>query len=426
MKRRNWTLGIIAASAFALGAACGGGTTGDNNGGSNNGTTANNGKGDTPTGETDELCEARRTDLVNSTNPAFLPDFIRWPCGDVEGVNTENRDDRGQEYCEYFAIIQTPDELGETWTEKGLMLGRPHIADGNLTNCSSNSDCAETENCIAVGRESFCAPRTTSFNDDQQFFLEDRSDEAVGKCVFTSWHSDVTEPLPCGEACTPIYGHDLSIDNFKMLTSINSNGAASDLVQKCVSGVAQDRYKKGDPENPEDPFHDHFTRACMWTADLFGTHWRVSDPTVCTAAVRAAECGCTVGGDPDADLGFALVPSISQQQQAGGLSLRGFPLGTWSAPNALPNGCRYVETGAEVGSEKPSQTIVECDIFGSDLLTNLKDPKEFCRAKYGRDIVVHVPIPKDTLVCEPPADGQYTEDCGEFPWVIVADDRSGN
>ena len=406
-------------------------TTPDNSATQNN----DDGKGDTPHGETGELCQARETDLVDANRPAFLPDFVRWSCADVEGVNTEGRDDRGQEYCEYFAVIQTPDELGEGWTDTGLTLGRPHVGSvGEVTRCNSNTDCGEGSACISVhagadpacagGRCALCAPLTTQFNEDQEFFLEDQGAEVVGKCIFTSWHSDVPGPLPCGEECQNVYGHPLDVDNLRMLNSINSNGAASDLVQKCVSGVADGSYRIGDPENSEDPLHDHFYRSCIWTGDLFGTHWRFSDPSVCTAGVRAAECGCTVGGDPSIDLGFALVPPVRQQLEEGGISLRGFPLGTWSAPDQLPNGCRYVDVGSEF-NEKPSQVIVECDIRGQELLQNLEDPKDFCREKYGRDVVVHVPIPKDAIVCEP-TDGQYTADCSATPWVVISDGRGGN
>jgi hypothetical protein len=437
MKIRYWSIGLAAALSMGL-SACGNGSEGETpaNNAANSATANNNdGKGDTPTGEETELCAARGADLVNANRPAFLEDFVRWSCADVEGVNTSGRDDRGQEYCEYFAVIQTPDELGEGWTETGLTLGRPHVGSGEeLQRCGTNGDCDANSVCIGVhrnadpacasGRCSLCAPVTTDFNDDQQFFLEDQGAEVVGKCIFTSWHSDVPGPLPCGENCTDVYNHPLDVDNLRMLNSINSNNAASDLVQKCVSGVAESRYRVGDAEDEADPFHDPFFRACMWNADLFGTHWRFSDPSVCTAGVRAAECGCTVGGDPSIDLGFALVPPVHQQMEEGGISLRGFPLGTWGDSSGLPNGCRYVDIGNEFNGN-PSQTIVECDIRGLELLDNLQDPKDFCRKKYGSDVVVHVPIPKDAIQCDPPADGQYSDTCSATPWVVTAADGIG-
>src|SRR5687767_5108716 len=43
-------------------------------------------------------CEARRADALESAQKAYTPDNIRWACSDVEGVNTNMRDDRGQEY----------------------------------------------------------------------------------------------------------------------------------------------------------------------------------------------------------------------------------------------------------------------------------------------------------------------------------------
>lgn len=422
---RKMTLVVVAGSAFAIG-ACSGSEGGDETDPANNG--ANNGKGDTPTGAADQLCLDRQEDTTSSVRPGFTRDAIRWSCADVEGVNTANMDDRGQEYCEYFAIIQAPNQLGEGWEEKGLVMGRPAIGSSELRVCSSNSACESDEVCISVngwtaptelcnGRNcGLCAPVTTAFNEDQMFFLEDQGDEIVGKCVFTSWHSDAPGPLPCDGECATIYGHELTQDNFRMLTSINSNGAASDLVQQCVKRVAEDNYPKGDPENADDPLHQPFYRSCMTTADLFGTHWRFSDPSVCAAAVRAAECGCTVGGDASIDLGFALVPSIDEQMSKGGISLRGFPLGTWSGAQELPTGCRYVDAGTEA-NEQPSQTIVECDIPASALLQNLQDPKDYCRRQYGSDVVVHVPIPASAIVCEA-GEGQYADSCSETPWVI--------
>ena len=55
-------------------------------------------------------CEARKSDALDSAQKAFTKDNIRWACADVEGVNTNGRDDRGQEYCEYFAAVQLPPE----------------------------------------------------------------------------------------------------------------------------------------------------------------------------------------------------------------------------------------------------------------------------------------------------------------------------
>ena len=53
-------------------------------------------------------CEARRSDALESSQVAFTKDAIRWATADVDGVNTNGNDDRGQEYTEYFAIVAPP------------------------------------------------------------------------------------------------------------------------------------------------------------------------------------------------------------------------------------------------------------------------------------------------------------------------------
>jgi hypothetical protein len=143
---------------------------------------------------------------------------------------------------------------------------------------------------------------------------------------------------------------------------------------------------------------------------------RRSDPTICTAAMRAAECGCGVDtsgdGKPDltsvADIARALVP----RQVSSAITLRGFKLGTWSGATSLPAGCRYLDTG------DTSQTVVACNLTASDVLSAQTDVKGKCREKYGDNVVVHIPVPGDAIVCAPPADGQYSATCGDMvPWT---------
>jgi len=200
-----------------------------------------------------------------------------------------------------------------------------------------------------------------------------------------------------------------------MKIGFNSNGAASDLVQKCVDRVNRDEY--GEAKRIE----NEFVRGCMLVADIFGTEWRSSDPQICAASMRLGECGCTLAGDPDADLGFALVPPLdAQMERAGGIIFRGFPLGTWSGLGELPIGCEYKDIGLETNGE-PSRTIVTCPITGQELLTNKADPKGFCRDKYGDDVVLHVPVPKGAIECNPPEEGIFSHTCSEMPWVVTAE-----
>ena len=357
-------------------------------------------------------CKARRSDAIDSAQKAFVPDAIRWACSDVEGVNTNNRDDRGQEYCEYYAVVQPPPKAeGETALPEAVTLGR-NLGSGRPT-----------------------TPPSLELTEDQIFALEDNPDAVVGACVFTSWHSDISERLPvcdAPEGCPELaadtgaklppwsadagLGINLTEDMMKMKGSINSNGAAADLFEKCLTEPPA-----GDPANAEDPLHDEYIRGCWKSYELFKTEWRRSDPSVCAAGVRLAECGCGVDSDGDGQIDVTGAQAISravvpfQPDDNGDIQLRGFHLGTWSDQNGLPTGCRYVETG----DANSTRTLVACDIKGADLLASQNDPKGFCRDKYGDNVVIHVPVPKDAIVCEPPADGQYN-DCSDMPWVVGA------
>jgi hypothetical protein len=105
-------------------------------------------------------------------------------------------------------------------------------------------------------------------------------------------------------------------------------------------------------------------------------------------------------------LGQAVVPPPSSANR-----LRGFKLATWDDTHGLPPGCRYANTGED------AQALVLCDITSADLLQNRNDPKEFCRATYGSNVVVHVPIPREAITCTPPQN-MIAQGCGMFPWNI--------
>ncbi len=360
-------------------------------------------------GKAMEHCTARESDALKSAQRAFVPNALRWACADVEGVNTNGGDDRGQEYCEYFAVVQAP----------------PAKAGDPLPPA------------VTIGRAGSSDPLSVNLNADQLNALEDASDAVVGQCVFTSWHQDIAAPLPvCGagqNGCPPLtladtaklpswstqrsLGIPLSPEFMRMRISINSNNAAADLFEKCLSNPLQ-----GDRNNPQDPLHRPYMRGCLKTYGLFKTEWRRSDPTVCTAATRLAECGCGVDTNADGkadvidivEISRALVPF--QPEKDGTLRLRGFHLGTWSDMNGLPPGCRYIETG----DKDSTKTLVSCDLTASDLLAAAKDPKAKCREKYGDNVVVHVPVPASAVVCTPPAGGQYSATCGQQPWVLGA------
>jgi hypothetical protein len=207
--------------------------------------------------------------------------------------------------------------------------------------------------------------------------------------------------------------------NLRMKVSFNSNGAASDLAERCMTDPLA-----GDSSDTTDPLNDNYTRGCMKAFELFQTEWRRSDSAVCVAGGRLVECGCGVDTDGDGiaditdpkEISLALIPR--QPLASGETTLRGFPLGTWTGADELPSGCHYANTG------DASQTLVTCDLTATDVLAGAADVKERCRAKYGNNVVVHVPIPAAAVVCSPPEGGQYSATCGDIPWVVTAENSS--
>ncbi len=372
---------LIALLAITGVSACG--ETSD----SNNATANNGGKGDTPgddeNRDAEQLCADRRDDALSGNRSLFGDDFIRWSCADVSGVNTNNKDSRGQEYCEYYALVTPPPaveggELGEP-----VDLGRPTgSAEGDVT------------------------PLSLELSDDQIFWLEDNSSSVIGQCVFTSWHSDVPGPVPACEAgeCPEVMGLPVDEEFFRMKVFFNSNSAAYSLVEECLVAAQNGDYVVADdPADSTDPLNGDFYRGCMTAYLLYGTEWRKSDSSICAASVRLAECGCV---DDASAAAAALVPPVETGE------LRGFPLGGWAEANSLPAGCSYVEVG------DGSQTLVTCDLTASDVLRSRSDLKGACREKYADNVVVYVPLPEQGFECSPPADGQYADTCGEKPWVV--------
>lgn len=352
-------------------------------------------KCDTPGGTNQEQCLARQSEVLNSSQRGFTPTAIRWAAADVEGVNTVSQDDRGQEYNEYYAIFQAP---GST---EAVDLGRPLS--------SSPGDVTKLAVCVEGDTSDQCR---TTISADTLAQLEDAPTEVVGACVFTSWHADVPGPLAscpggtCGDDAK-LYGFPFTEEFFRMKISFNSNGAAADLVQKCLDGKAP---QPKSWTNTKDPLTEPFFRGCMQVQGLFGTGWRRSDPSICAAINRLDECGCSIPGVDRADLPTAIVPP--QPAPDGKITLRGFRLGTWDNAEGLPGGCRYLNTG------DTSHTLVACDLTAGDVLQSLNDPKEICRRTYGPNVVVHVPIAKDAIKCSPNKKTSAGKTCGTMPWNI--------
>jgi hypothetical protein len=315
----------------------------------------------------EEICAERRMDAFTEGRDAMQLGALRWSCADVPGTPAE---ERGQEYCEYFAMVQLP---GQTAPDiYGKSLGTD-LEDGHTP----------------YGIE------LTSADVDA---LEADPDAVVGQCVFTAWNSDME--ADCGDDCdavpTVMGVRADDVATFRMTLDFNSREAAVALVADCMDYIAP----AGDFDDPDDPLHDPFLRACELNAEINETPHRKSDNIACTAAARLAECGCSAG--PGVDLPNALAPATRL----------GFPLGGWAGPEALPPGCRFADV------EPGSHTLVTCDLTALEVLDHGDELKAYCQQEYADDVVVHVPVPYSRVSCEPPPDETYAFTCTETPWVV--------
>ena len=321
-----------------------------------------------------ELCEDRRADAFVEDRPAFERNQLRWSCRDVPDTHP---DDRGQEYCEYFAVVQSPN-----W-EASEVLGM-HVGQWGEDGVTPSRLELEYEGIAA---------------------LEDDPEAIVGQCVFTSWNADLdlADEYACDEETCPgdaLFDIPLADENFfRMKLEANTYEAAVALVEECMDYVAGE----GDPDDPTDRYHDDFMRACELNHGINETEYRKSDNFVCASAMRLSECGCFLTLR-DAEFG----PGLSQDGELG------FPLGSWESPDALPPGCRYqdVVPGAK--------QLVTCELTALEVLDNAMELKSYCSEKYADDVVVHVPVPADAIRCEPDPDNEaYAHTCSDEPWVVT-------
>src|SRR5688572_6858155 len=165
-----------------------------------------NGHCDLPDDPAEVSCSMRRSDAFNENRYAFDESFLRWSCADVAGVTAE---DRGQEYCEYFAIAQLP-ETETAATVFGKNLG-PDSTYGTT-------------------------PEAVELTPPQIAALEADETAVVGQCVFTSWNSDIPGPVPACDAgeCPSVLGVPVDEANFRMTFDVNSADAAQILVEDCL------------------------------------------------------------------------------------------------------------------------------------------------------------------------------------------------
>jgi hypothetical protein len=305
-------------------------------------------------GDLAEICEFRMHDLSHPS--AFLRDAVRWSCADVEGVNSINRDDRGTEYCEYYAYL-VPEAMN-------FGAQRPVGLFGKIT--------ATSRQVPLSFQEVFGFP--LSENEEVLFELEDHPDRVVGQCVFTAWNGDraldACGATSCdykldvdGELVTSGPGIDLHPEMLATKDPLNHLDAAWALARDCAvarDGAAEDIFRQS-CLSLEDKWH---------SADRF-YHYSKSNAALCAAASSLAGCGCGGGGEATADV---LVP------------VDGATLGGWNLPELLPVGCQA----------NADASVVTCRLRARDVLANDHDVKHACRSIYARDVVVYLPLSEST------------------------------
>lgn len=361
--------GEAADAGACVGAKCDDPNAAGTSEGSSAGESSSDGDAD-PDPAVEPMCYDRRTEAFNPNRLSYTPTALRWSCSDIDSTSP---DDRGQEYCEYFAIAALPPTPGHPDAPPAI-LGRALGADP------------------ADGH----TPFALDLDGEQIAALEGASDSVVGACVFSSWNADID--APCGDACEvdDVLGVAVDTATFRMKYDPNTNEAALALVDDCTGYLPP-----GDAGNPDDPFADPFLRACQLNTIVNETQYRKSDNVICGASVRLAECGCRPADG--SDLGPAIAPP-------GDL---GFRLGGWQGPAELPPGCRYHDVVAG------AHTLVVCDLTGAEVLQNADELKGYCRERFADDVVVHVAIEPDAIVCEPDPAAAYAGDCGAQPWVLA-------
>ncbi len=390
------------------------------------------GKCDKPHGTVEEQCTNSRVNAMDERRPHFTPLGVRWSCRDVNGVTADSntKDDRGQEYCEYFSMLHTDGIPAVVMNEQGPVFCdattpcAEGVCDDTIFSCVTAKTADTSSPADILGKNTdnrnSVTPLDPVLSSGQVEWLAQNPEQKVGECVFTSWHKDIARPITSTEK---VGGYSLTAKTpntqnplFRMSVQFNSNGAAKELVKDCLMPGAEATM-------------DGFNRGCEMCATANCVPWRKSDPSVCTMAMRISECGCSINLNDgtgatraldlanDTDLELARELFVPE-------SRRGFTLGTWDGIGQLPTGCHYVRTGdpstvtvggVTIADPNADQTIVACDLKGSHITAaTAKDPKEACRATYGDEVVVHVRAPLPgiaTLSCD-----TTRPSCEGVPW----------
>jgi hypothetical protein len=393
------------------------------------------GKCDTPGGTVEEQCTNSRVSSMDERRPHFTDLGVRWSCRDVNGVTADSntKDDRGQEYCEYFSMLHTSgipavisDSSGPVFCDASTPCATG-VCDTSIFSCVTATTVDTSNPADVLGKNidarDTVTPLDPVLSTGQVEWLAQNPQEKVGECVFTSWHKDIenspTSTEKLGGYALDALAPTTSDPLFRMAVQFNSNGAAKELVKDCLT--------PGDEK-----IEDGFMRGCTFCGGANCVPWRKSDPSVCTMAMRIAECGCSINlQDGNGESRVLDLAKPTDLELARELfvpeSRRGFTLGTWDGVGQLPSGCRYVRTGdpqtvtvGDVTVEDPfaDQTIVACDLKASHITSaTAKDPKEACRTVYGEEVVVHVRAPGPglaTLSCD-----TTKPSCEGVPWTFA-------
>lgn len=319
-----------------------------------------------------KTCSERKDEAFTEGRPAFSRDQLRWSCADVVGTHP---DERGQEYCEYFAMVQRPG------AEQTDLLGL-------LQELEPSTE--EEAQVVEV------TPSKLELTEDDIAWLESDPTAEAGRCVFTSWNADV-DCDDCDEDLEVLGVRVSDPDVFRMKFDANTYDAAKLLVDDCMNYVVG----VGDPDDPDDLFHDDFMRACELNSVINETEYRKSDNTVCAASMRLAECGCYLTLRLDIPTGLSPTGQL------------GFSLGNWESPDQLPAGCRYEDVAYG------AQQIVTCSLTAAEVLDNAMELKSYCAERYADDVVVHVPVPAAAVRCDPDTDAEpYAHTCGDEVWNV--------
>lgn len=292
--------------------------------------------------------------------------IVRWQCGDRPGV--DGVDDRGQEYCEYFAISKGKrvDNFADADPKAPLYCYFTSVygdvASGTARDAALAKELSKPENLNATVDKSLVRMKgpfntrgaATTLVVDAMNVKSDVNDERQAACFLAT--IDPANKANAEKLKTACRGKKLSTKT------------AWSKVQKLGAKVPV----AGDATYEN--FRD--TVACMSVGRLQngGVDWRMSDPHITQVVVRANdECSCTYSALPDA--------------------LEGFMQGTWSSKDALPAGCKRVKVNGQ-----DYQHLTVCEIPASersDLETSLdysENLQAYCNERFGKDIVMTAPL----------------------------------